>query len=229
MNKQPLIGISCDVKPDKGGMVFVYQRYIEAVLEAGGVPVLVPPVTGEALSTVLGHLSGIMITGGGDIAPEQFGTTSLATDDLIDPQRDESDRHLIHLLEKMKKPALGICYGMQRMCVARGGKVYQHLPNDLPDKVNHVAGTHVVQLAVDSRIRELFGRESIETITAHHQGIAEPGRELIAVGKTEDGNVEAIESTDGLWWGVQWHVEMDPASSKIIDAFVSKASMIAER
>jgi len=220
MPRTPIIGITCDIKPEKGGTVFIYQRYIKAIQKAGGAPLLIPPVTGEALEAVVDLVAGVVVTGGDDLPASQYDAVPRHTDMLIDPARDSADSELFRLLEDRPLPVLGICYGMQRMCVVHKGKLFQHLPEDRPE-VDHSRGSHPIIVTGKTELTRLLAN-CLAVPTAHHQGVQTAGNDMHTVAVAEDGVIEAACSDNGLWWGLQWHVEMDVSNAAIFAAFVEK-------
>ncbi|HEY3036492.1 MAG TPA: gamma-glutamyl-gamma-aminobutyrate hydrolase family protein, partial [Streptosporangiaceae bacterium] len=100
--------------------------YIEQVTEAGGVPVLLPPVPGVA--SALGRLDGLILTGGGDVDPAGYGAEPDPRTSRVHPERDQAELELLAAALADGLPVLGICRGMQLLNVARGGSLRQHLP-----------------------------------------------------------------------------------------------------
>ena len=68
MNR-PMIGISGSHNvADR--QLFVRENYMQSVLRAGGIPVLLPEIEDEETATqILAHLDGLLLAGGGDILP----------------------------------------------------------------------------------------------------------------------------------------------------------------
>ncbi|PIZ26467.1 MAG: gamma-glutamyl-gamma-aminobutyrate hydrolase, partial [Chloroflexi bacterium CG_4_10_14_0_8_um_filter_57_5] len=72
----PLIGLTTYNDKNQYGfpIAALMHKYILAVSEAGGTPVLIPSgLTEEARLSLLERLDGILFTGGGDIAIQAFG------------------------------------------------------------------------------------------------------------------------------------------------------------
>jgi putative glutamine amidotransferase len=208
------------------------RRYSEAVQQAGGVAVLLPPDAAaiEDPDAVLDALDGLILAGGRDVDPVLYGA---APHQDTDEPRTERDRFEIALARRAMErdiPVLGICRGMQVMNVARGGTLVQHLPEHVgSDTHRRSLGTfdgndHPVRLAADSLAAEAIGGLSHGTLSHHHQGIDRVGDGLTVSGWSEDDELpEALEDPDLRFaLGVQWHPEADPGST-VIAALVEAA------
>jgi putative glutamine amidotransferase len=202
----------------------VYARAIEM---AGGVPVLLPPVSpyAEAATAAVTRLDGLVITGGADVSPERYGeppherTTSWRED------RDAWEVALLDAADEAGLPLLGVCRGMQVMAVHAGGSLDQHVP-DLVGHDRHNPGADAfgetsVSLAPGSRLASLLGT-SLTVHCHHHQSVrAHPG--FTAAAWAEDGLLEAMEATgERLCVAVQWHPEM-AADAGLFQALVDAA------
>jgi len=231
---KPIIGITVDCTQDPSdtrtrGKLQLNWNYAQAISDAGGIPVLIPPMADmEALAHVI---HGWLIPGGDDIDACRFGEENHPKVSLQDPARFEGEEKLWkHVSSEM--PVLGICYGCQFLNVARGGTLIQHLPDVLGHE-NHTGGTlQEYQVEPGSKLESVIGADSISGKSYHHQAVNAPGRNLRVVSKNEDGTVEAIEATDRPWViGVQWHPErtlQDDATRRIFDNFVAAAATYAE-
>ena len=148
----------------------------------------------------------------------------------------------------MRKPVLGICYGLQNLNVQRSGNLLQHIDS----KVNHAAGrdvqvAHTVEVEPGSRLAEIVswgtaraesgnariagGRLIIPANSSHHQSADQVGRGLKVVARCpEDGIIEALEgiSADHFVLAVQWHPERsfedDGYSRAIFQALIKAAN-----
>ena len=201
------------------------QSYANAVMQAGGVPVLIPSLIAEdGWEAVYSRLDGILFSGGGDIGLEYFpGEPHLRIDD-VDLARDSIELNLIQTAASDGKPFLGICRGCQVLNVALGGTLYTHIPDQLPNALDHsypgnmrTVLVHEVQIAEETRIADIFGEPIIKVNSLHHQGLKDIAPSLRVAGHAPDGLVEAIELPDhpfGL--AVQWHPEWltDQASTR---------------
>jgi putative glutamine amidotransferase len=189
-------------------------KYLRAIELAGGLPVVLPPLAGDALDPLLEHLTGICLSGGPDLGPESYGQERHPE---LGPTEDDVDRFelaIARLAWRRGLPLLAICRGAQALNVTRGGTLVQHLP-DLDDRsVGHrqeAAGdelTHEIEIDRGSLLAEVMGTRSARVNSFHHQAVDRLGRGLRVVARSPDGVVEGIEARDrGYVLGVQWHAE----------------------
>ena len=208
-----LIGLSVN---HKEGTSRIADAYVNAVVEAGGTPVLIPLITDETkLEEIISHIDGLILSGGGDIYSPLFGEELHPSVESFDLERDLYEIALVTQAVNSQKPVLGICRGMQLINVAFGGTLIQDIPSQIPESnVNHNQEeareifTHSVNITQESRLHQIAQSEQIMVNSFHHQAIKDlaPGFEVVA--KAEDGIIEAIESTEEkIIAGVQWHPE----------------------
>jgi len=194
------------------------QSYVEAVLQAGGLPVLLPPLTDpRALRGLYERLDGLLLAGGDDIDPIRYGKTPHPRLGAVSPERDTAELQLTRWAFADSKPLLGICCGLQVLNVARGGTLWQDLPSEHPEGLDHYASAtlrrwdtidHPVTLAEGSRLAGLLSTTTIGLNSLHHQAVKRLGSGLRAVGYAPDGVVEAIEGEgEAFVVGVQGHPE----------------------
>ncbi len=200
MPPAPLIGITADLaKNDVGRLRHqVNETYIDCVVRAGGVPIVLPAIPAVRLA-MLDMLDGVVLTGGDDIDTRPYGVPLHERAQCMHPQRQQADFALLAALEDRPDLAvLGICLGMQQMGVHAGCRLIQHLHDVVENGDRHVRdNAHPVTTA--------FGDGSIASW--HHQALAEPGP-FHAVGHSDDGLLEAIRHRDRPFYvGVQWHPE----------------------
>ncbi|MBA3798176.1 MAG: gamma-glutamyl-gamma-aminobutyrate hydrolase family protein [Geodermatophilaceae bacterium] len=236
----PLIGLSTYVGPASWrtwqdvAVSLVPHAYVDHVLAAGGVPLLVPPAaasTPEMLGVLADRLDGLILVGGPDLDPSLYGQHPhpLAQEPARD--RDAAETALLVTMRQRQRPVLGICRGSQVMAVAAGGALVQHLPDVLGHDGHSpgpsVYGEHDVTIAECSRLHSILG-SAARVSSYHHQGLAEfPG--YIATARAPDGTVEAIEDPDQPFCvGVLWHPEVgtDP---RLFQALIAAAAAITER
>lgn len=211
----PLIGISAN-RTQNGGST-VPGTYIQAVLKAGGKPVIIPVMTdGIVLRDIVKNLDGLVMVGGEDFNPSYYNEKEIGPNiNNIDSVRDIYDLVLLKLATDRNIPVLGICRGGQAINVAFGGTLYQDIPTQ--HNVNTIKhnqsepreqGTHMVSIVKDSQLAQILGQTEILTNTFHHQGVKNVALGFRVVGQTSDGIVEAIEAyPDRKILGVQWHPE----------------------
>jgi putative glutamine amidotransferase len=184
-------------------------------------------------NTVVETLDALILTGGGDIDPGRYGGRRHATNYGIDLERDALEIELGRRVMDSRLPTLGICRGAQVLNVARGGKLIEHIPDEVGETVLHRAPprepvTHAIRLKAGSRLAKIFGREEFEAASWHHQALRGTAEGFEAVGHAPDGTIEAIELTAHPWLiAVQWHPELtaasDPLQQKLFDAIVEEA------
>ena len=185
--------------------------YAVAVEAAGGVPLLLPPVAApSAAAQVVSRIDALVISGGADVDPGQYGAEPHERTAGWQPERDAWELALLTAAEQVGLPVLGICRGMQLMAVHAGGTLDQHTP-DLVGHETHspggdVYGTVEVETEPGSRLAGLVGTH-VEVSCHHHQSVAShPG--FTAVARAADGTVEAMEAGgDRYCLAVQWHPE----------------------
>jgi putative glutamine amidotransferase len=211
---RPVIGLSTYVEPARWGAwevpaALLHEWYVDAVREAGGRAVLLPPDSTD--DDVLDRIDGLILIGGADVGPENYGAEPHPTVDTPRVERDASELLLCRGARARDLPLLGICRGMQVMAIAHGGSLIQDLPDAGYGLVHReMPGTfteHDVRFAPGSRIAGIYGASTLSTNSSHHQGIADPGS-LVPTGWTGDGLVEVLEAPGSRFTvGVQWHPE----------------------
>ena len=241
-NIKPMIGI-CTRKMDKEFFpsVGAPRSYVEVVIRAGGIPILMPfELTGEDQAHLLDSLDGVIFTGGGDLAVEFYGGTmsDLVTD--IDDDRDRFEMDLAKLVLKSDLPVLGICRGLQLLNVAMGGSLIEDIPSEVADAVDHpyVEGdafdklVHSIEIKEDSLLGEVCGVKELQVNSLHHQGIRKVADGLDAVAWAPDGVVEGAVMQDRAFGVlVQWHPECLPEEAHaqaLFAAFVQAAQKRVE-
>jgi putative glutamine amidotransferase len=212
----------------------LHAQYADAVLAAGGIPVLLPPASAadDVAALVVGRIDGLVVSGGADVDPERYGeephprTTSWRED------RDAWESALLRAADAAELPTLGVCRGMQLMAVAAGGSLVQHTP-DLVGHEEHspggdVFGTIEVTTAEQSQLRTLVG-ERVEVGCHHHQTVAtHPGFEATAW--AADGSLEAMERPGPRFClAVQWHPEVRDDTSLFAALVGAAAERAADR
>ena len=203
-NKAPLIGISGSYMPTGG--TSLNTNYSQAVSRAGGVPVIIPTVSSrEEADAVLAVLDGIVFSGGEDLGPWLYGEDIYNETVFVDSVRDVSDVFLAQAALDSHKPILAICRGEQLMNVVLGGSLYQDIPDQLPDNVGHGGTTHKIGIEAGSILASLFGTDSLEVNSTHHQAVKDLAPGLTVTAHSPDGIVEAYEGDNLI--AVQFHPE----------------------
>ena len=223
-NKAPLIGISGSYMPTGG--TSLNTNYSQAVSRAGGVPVIIPTVSSrEEADAVLAVLDGIVFSGGEDLGPWLYGEDIYNETVFVDSVRDVSDVFLAQAALDSHKPILAICRGEQLMNVVLGGSLYQDIPDQLPDNVGHGGTTHKIGIEAGSILASLFGTDSLEVNSTHHQAVKDLAPGLKVTAHSPDGIVEAYEGDNLI--AVQFHpeklVRTDAKWLALFKLFIKKA------
>jgi len=227
---RPLIGINTDyfaATKTYSAHSRVNAGYFDAVLAAGGLPILLPPLGKEPeIDAMLDKLDGIVLTGGLDMDPRRNGQAMSNSIQAMADRRDASDRILVRRVIEREIPVLAIGVGMQQLNVLMGGALFLHLPTDVPKSMPHFDPSggphrHIILLEPNTKIDEIYGGGELRVNSRHHQAINTLGKGMRIGAKSPDGVVEAIESEDQDWFcmGVQWHPEADTASALDMQLF----------
>lgn len=221
----------------KAGMTsaVLTHDYLLRVREAGGVPVMLPPI-GELPLSVLDRVDGLLLTGGEDIDPRHYNQPPSPQLGDVDPRRDALELALAREAVRRGMPVLAICRGMQVLTVAMGGSLIQDLPSERPGPLAHrqaeacTEGTHEVSLAPGSRLAAIAGAERLMVNSFHHQAALQVPPGLNVVARAPDGVIEAVESPEGFSLGLQWHPECQHGefTAKVFGAFVDACRVYAE-
>ena len=224
-----MVGITPSVREVAGGGVRweVSSRYAEAVVRAGGRPVVLGPMV-EAIAGQLELCDAFILTGGDDPMTEQFGWPTHPEATPIHPQRQAYELALLDALaDRPDVPVLGVCLGMQLMALHAGGELDQFMPETTPTWRDHYKPeggdcAHAIRRCVDSA---LLPAEAVVS-SRHRQAVREAGSmRVLAV--AHDGVIEAIDwPSRACYFGVQWHPERtarDTVITQIFGVFVGKA------
>jgi len=210
------------------------ERYAECVRDAGGEPRVVPMADGLDIAALLGEVDGLLLTGGADVGPEQYGQQLDPKAGLeVEPERDRAELPLVRAALERDLPILGICRGMQALNVAMGGSLIQDIPKHRASDDGKSA-VHEVFVPPGSRLVPVLGFGGFMKVNSrHHQGLAlaqkAPGL-LVSAFSLKDGILEAIDSPrDRHRWviGVQWHPErreeLSSSFQRLFEALVEAA------
>jgi putative glutamine amidotransferase len=231
--KKPVIGITVNHVSDNTSQPHdrLSLSYVDAVREAGGIPVMLPNIGDPA---VLEALDGLIISGGSDFDPDLYGQEPRGTYmDGVSPERDRTELTLLREAPE-DLPILGICRGIQAIAVAYGGTLVQDVPSQRPSDLVHPQKgarderTHGVRVAPDSRLSDILGARDIRVNSFHHQAVDEVPEGFRAVAWADDGLLEGIESTKrSFCLGVQWHPEnltrVEEHARRLFSALVAAA------
>ncbi|WP_156291029.1 gamma-glutamyl-gamma-aminobutyrate hydrolase family protein [Oceanobacillus salinisoli] len=234
---KPIIGITSSMETDKTHYA-VTNRNIKAIVQAGGMPVMLPYLLEEEdLNQIANQMDGLYATGGFDIDPTLFGEEPHPQLGTIIPERDHFEIELMKKMLALDKPILGVCRGSQTLNIAVGGDMYQDIYAQMDgellqhsQKAPREHGSHFVNVLENSLLHRLTGQEKIKVNSYHHQSNRRVGDGFQISGLANDGVIEAVESKEHTYaLGVQWHPEAmnDEASQKIYQGFIeaSKAGI----
>jgi len=196
----------------------------------------------EALMDIYERLDGLLLAGGGDIAPHYFGETRLAKLRSVDLPRDRAELPLARWAVRDDLPLLAICRGIQVLNVALGGTLYQDIPAQIPQSLRHDFRPehprnylgHEVQVQPATRLAGILGAERLAVNSFHHQSVKGVAVGLQVSAFAPDGVIEAIEAQDRIFViGVQWHpeelLEDDPRMRRLFEAFIAEARRTLRR
>ncbi|MFI6286620.1 gamma-glutamyl-gamma-aminobutyrate hydrolase family protein [Streptomyces sp. NPDC051018] len=224
---RPLIGLTTSAESARFGVwhtesSVLPRTYPDAVVRAGGVPVLLAPVA-EGHRELLSAVDALVLTGGADVDPARYGAAPHPSV-RPQPERDDFEFALLELALAARIPVLGVCRGMQLLNVALGGTLVQHLPDTVGTTVHRPApasfGPGRALLTPGSRVAAILGAETF-CRCHHHQAVDRPGDGLVVVGRAPDGTVEAVERPgDPFVVGVQWHPEEQPDDLRLFTVLV---------
>ena len=208
--------------------------YLKAIEGAGGEPIVIAlDQPNPAIARLATRCDAILLPGSrADIDPEKYGIADRHPKTApSDPARDNADELLLQDAYNMRKPVLGICYGLQSLNVWRTGTLLQHIET----AINHEPGkdvvqAHKVEVEKDSQLARIVGKTGeIWVNSSHHQSADVVGDGLRVVCRSDDGITEAVEGTapDHYVIGVQWHpertVELDEPSRRLFESFIAAA------
>lgn len=225
---RPVIGLSSYFELASWGAwkqvpaAVIQFAYIEQLQRAGARVIVLPPDGGD--TDVLDLLNGLVLTGGADVDARLYGQSPHATADVPRERRDASEIALYRGARDRGLPVLGVCRGLQIMCVAEGGALHQHLPDVVGDlKHRDQPGTfaeHGARFTAGSLAAQIFGATEMVVNSSHHQAVADAGR-LTVTGWADDDTIEVCEDAQARFClGVQWHPEV-LTDTRIFDAFVA--------
>jgi putative glutamine amidotransferase len=245
---KPLIGIPPDtdngqripVRSKNEFVVLLWGSYLQAILDHGGIPVVLPVTDDKrAVIELVARLDGVLIAGGAfDVPPSYYGEKTQPWCGNLKPARSALELMVLQLALKKKLPVLGICGGLQIINVALGGSLHQDIQKERPGSINHQQPPpkdrpfHEVKIFPATNLEKITGARRRKNVfgvnSTHHQAVKDLGRGLRIAAVSPDGLIEAVESPGpSFLLGLQWHPELlypnRPDQSAIFKAFIRAA------
>ena len=238
MSRLPSVLVTSTTEVIRGVLrVRVNEAYTSALIAAGLVPVVLPPLAPEIAVYALNGVAGLVLTGGEDLDPAHYGVAPHPAAGEPHPGRDSYELALSREARQRGVPTLAICRGAQVVNVAFGGTLIQDIPSERPAALPHNPDgarrqrVHTVRIDTASELARAIGSTEIATNSSHHQSVERVAPGLRVTARTSDGIVEGLESDDPSWWmvAVQWHPEELTATAedwdrRLFAAFAERVS-----
>jgi len=234
---RPAIAVTIENPRQEPEVFRLREDYVRSVETAGGLPLIFAPGRPQDAGEVLDHVGGLLLTGGADVDPRQYGETPHPK---LGPTFDDRDAFELALCREALRrdlPILAICRGHQVLNVATGGTLVQDIPSQIPGagahdpEVERWETCHEVEILPQTRLREILGTEKVAVNSFHHQSVRRLGDDLVLSARSPDGVVEGIEMPRGakrFVVGVQWHPESfwdhPPGFAPLFQALVRAAN-----
>lgn len=214
MKKKPWIGLVPLIDPERESL-WMLPGYMEGVLAAGGIPVMLPLTEENTnIPELLDRLDALIFTGGHDVSPSFYGETPVPECGRSIPERDTMEKLLLDAALERDMPVLGICRGLQFFNAALGGTLYQDLPTQHPSGVEHEMkppfdrSEHEVEVLENTPLYDILGKKTFGVNSRHHQAIKELAPSLKPMAVSPDGLIEAVWMPGKRFFlAVQWHPE----------------------
>lgn len=217
--RRPAVGLTLNWRrnddqlvPARGRWMFTLnQSYADLMEKVDAVPVGILPAAGD-FKGILDSLDLVVLTGGGDPAPDLYGQTAIVSMECC-RERPLWEMEFYRSARERGIPVLGICLGMQLIGIAEGGQLIQDIPTQLDNPCLHQGGperpaSHTITLTRGTFLNHVFG-DRIDVSSDHHQALSDIPGGFHAAARSSDGVIEAMESDDGCVVAVQWHPERD--------------------
>ncbi len=234
MRRRPVIGVTLDSEQSGGYSRYpwyaIRQNYAEAIAAAGGLPVALPHDPALA-PDYLDRIDALVVTGGAfDVDPALYGAPDRHATVTLKQGRTAAEQALTEGALVRNLPVLGICGGEQLLAVVLGGSLIQHIPDAIPDALQHEqpnprheAG-HAVAVTPGTLLHRIVGATQMQVNSSHHQAVRDPGPFAVVNAVAEDSVIEGVEDPRYRFClGVQWHPEfaIDPGDRRIFDALIA--------
>ena len=238
--RAPIIGVTTYLERSQTGVwdvaaSFLPKVYLDAVTNAGGIAVLLPPqpVDPEIAARVISGIDALVVAGGKDVDPALYGQHRHPLTDESRPDRDAWEEALFTAAIESGTPFIGICRGLQMLNVTLGGTLHQHLPEVVGTERysgnDGVFALNDVHLGESGHVPEILAdTPTLPVLSYHHQAIDRVADGLAVTARSDDGTVQAVEVQSvpfGL--AVQWHPEQSPEDGRLFEALVDAARAYA--
>ena len=229
---KPIIGITAFVDDNLSSQL--NAAYSKSVIEAGGIPLIIPIGVEQDVAEILALTDGLLLSGGHDIHPFRFEAEPSPTIGKVHPARDAVEVALIEEAITRKMPIFGICRGLQILNVALGGTLYQDIDSEYAStkllqhaqQSGRTVATHYVQMAANNLLMDIIGQEKIAVNSLHHQAVNRLADQCKIAATSSDGIVEAMVYEElPFCLAVQWHPEElatvgDEHAQRLFSAFI---------
>ena len=232
---QPVIGLTLDSEPPGGyskthPWYALRENYCTAVVEAGGLPILLPHEP-DQVGAYLDLVAGLIVTGGAfDVDPSLFGAASRHQSVTTKDRRTQFELAVTKGAVEADKPVLGICGGQQLLNVALGGTLIQHIPDEVENALAHEQPNprtepgHRVLIERGTLLHQITQADSLDVNSAHHQAVKDVAPGIVIDARAPDGVIEGIEDPHRRFCiGVQWHPEyaISVGDKRLFAAFIA--------
>jgi putative glutamine amidotransferase len=221
-DRRPVVGLTPDVgetvaRPARPALpqYELKQAYADAVLGAGGLPVVLPYSDDErAAAEAVSLCDAVVVTGGAfDIPPEAYGAKAHRLIGRLKLGRTRFEQRVLRAALEARKPVLGVCGGMQLLAVEVGGTLWQDIREQVPGAADHEQKVdprqpgHSARVVSGTQLARIVGADIVQVNSTHHQAVRDAGPAVVSA-IAPDGVIEAIELPDRFALGVQWHPEL---------------------
>ncbi len=212
---RPPIAITTSYAHDAEDGFQLHTAYVRSVEQAGGLPLIVAPGTPDDAPALLDHVRGLVLTGGADVDPANFGEARHPALKRVIPERDAFEIALCREAYQRDLPVLAICRGQQVLNVSLGGDLYQDIASQVPGALEHRSDSkrwetsHEVEVLPGARLRTILGAGPFAVNSFHHQAVRKVAEGLVVTARSPvDGIIEGLESHARRFvLCVQWHPE----------------------
>ena len=230
---KPVIGLSCSTLVLAGmrgvPRFALVHSYVDCVLRAGGLPLLLPNVDPDTVSAYLSRIDGLVLSGGLDVDPMHYGADPVPNLGQVDAWRDRFELSLANRAFELGMPILAICRGVQLLNVARGGTLVQDIGTEVESPLRHSQKAvqqdtyaHRVLIEPGTCLHEVAGAQEIRVNSFHHQACDRLAEGFVVSARSPDGVIEGAEAPDHPHCvGVQWHPERTPDDPVTMGLFAS--------